>query len=966
MKQKHHILKSVAVAVLLFIGVSVNATTTITVGSSGASYTTIVAAYAAITDATGGYLIELQGDYSPAGETYPIVLGAATNANSVTNSISIQPKAGNATTFTFTAATGQIFDLSGATWVTIDGLNATKFVVNNTAATVSQCVRITNDASNNTIKNITAKNVCTASSTGAIAIMAGTTNTTGEDGNTISNCTIMDGATKYACGIYVGDAKATNTTIQNNNIENISNFSGVSSNGIAIVSADNTNGVTTVLSNKIYWKSVMSLPVTTTANGINGISCAVGRTSIESNVIGYGATQNDAADLTGAAGCVFYGIYINAALAFPCQNNVIANLTCKQVNATATTSYGIYLASAGAGTISSNSIENITVLSNGGSSTLTNQLYGILNSSSDATEKVIRGNTVRNCSATGTSTGAVCNIGGIGSLTAAGGFSTYSNNTVYGLSAGYSSSTALNNVYGISLGKLIGSSGVLIERNQVYDLYSNASSSTLIYGIKFYEGSPSITIKNNMVTLGNGFSKNITIYGMFGGSGMTTTNVVEIYHNSVYIGGEAPAGASKNTFAFYTYGTVVPANYEIKNNIFANRRTSTSTDVHYAIGLNSTPAGFIKVCDTNLYWADPATLGFLSGTTKATLADWAGVVLTGSDATSFSSDPKFMAATDKTPNLHINKSLVSEADNNGTYIANVANDIDNETRLGSNSKADIGADEYDYTAPTTSTPPAVPTAVSISEGDTQLTVAFTAPASDGGSPIINYKYSIDGGVTFNPCDPAQTTSPILISGLSNGVTYSVQIKAISFYWDGAPTTSLTAAPKGLPIDAPSSLAVTAGDKQLSIAFTAPANDGGSPITNYKYSTNNGLSFIACVPAQTTSPIIISGLTNDRAYIIRIRAVNGVGDGPKSDAIQGTPVAPSAVGQVKANLYAVYTNNGGIQIQSADQQFYKIVNTVGQTIAKGRITSNNHFVPISSKGIVIIQINKEVNKVILTK
>ncbi|MCX6309328.1 MAG: hypothetical protein NTY32_11030, partial [Bacteroidia bacterium] len=156
MKRNNLFLKILAIAVLLLVVVSSKATTTITVGSSGASYTTIAAAYAAITDATGGYIIELQGDYSPAGETYPIVLGAATNANSVTNSISIQPKAGNATTFTFTAATNRIFDLSGASWVTIDGLNATKFVVNNTAATVSQCVRITNDASNNTIKNITA------------------------------------------------------------------------------------------------------------------------------------------------------------------------------------------------------------------------------------------------------------------------------------------------------------------------------------------------------------------------------------------------------------------------------------------------------------------------------------------------------------------------------------------------------------------------------------------------------------------------------------------------------------------------------------------------------------------------------------------------------------------------------------------------------------------------------------------
>jgi hypothetical protein len=324
MKKNLLYLKTMAVAVLLLMGVNTKAATTITVGASGASYATIAAAYAAITDATGGYVIELQSNYNPAGETYPITLGAKTNANSAGNGITIQPKAGNATLFTFTAATTQIFDLSGATYVTIDGLDATKFVIDNTSITASQCLRITNDASNNTIKNITTQSICTAAATGAIAIMTGATNSTGEDGNTISNCIVKDGATKYTCGIYVSDAKATNTTIQNNNIQNMATFAGVDGNGIYIASADNTTGTTTVSSNNIYWTVTMALASGRTQYGIN---CAVGRTKIELNNIGYAtSTQTGTANFLGNSGSVFAGIGIFTSLAFTCQNNKIANL----------------------------------------------------------------------------------------------------------------------------------------------------------------------------------------------------------------------------------------------------------------------------------------------------------------------------------------------------------------------------------------------------------------------------------------------------------------------------------------------------------------------------------------------------------------------------------------------------------------------------------------------------------------
>jgi hypothetical protein len=90
--------------------------------------------------------------------------------------------------------------------------------------------------------------------------------------------------------------------------------------------------------------------------------------------------------------------------------------------------------------------------------------------------------------------------------------------------------------------------------------------------------------------------------------------------------------------------------------------------------------------------------------------------------------------------------------------------------------------------------------------------------------------------------------------------------------------------------APTITGITPGDTTLSVAFTAPSSDGGAAITNYKYSTDDGSTWTAVSPAATTSPILISGLTNGTPYQVKILAVNSVGDGAPSDAVSGTPAA----------------------------------------------------------------------------
>jgi len=90
-------LKPLLVVLFALTGLIVAAqTTTIQVGA-GSAYTTIQSAYdtGIPTNITtsGAYIIELQSDYNPTAETYPITLGAKTGASAI-NSISIKPATG--------------------------------------------------------------------------------------------------------------------------------------------------------------------------------------------------------------------------------------------------------------------------------------------------------------------------------------------------------------------------------------------------------------------------------------------------------------------------------------------------------------------------------------------------------------------------------------------------------------------------------------------------------------------------------------------------------------------------------------------------------------------------------------------------------------------------------------------------------------------------------------------------------
>jgi len=183
---------------------------------------------------------------------------------------------------------------------------------------------------------------------------------------------------------------------------------------------------------------------------------------------------------------------------------------------------------------------------------------------------------------------------------------------------------------------------------------------------------------------------------------------------------------------------------------------------------------------------------------------------------------------------------------------------------------------------TPSTVPHPPTALVATPSNNQISIAFT-PGYPEGAPVTNYQYSIDGGVTFTAFSPAQLVSPVLITGLTNGITYTIQLKEVNMDGPSLASASVMSAPGAVPA-APTALSsVDLYNGNISLSFTPGYNGGFNPI-NYQYSLDGGNTFTAFSPAQTSSPVIISGLINRTSYTIQLKAVNVVGVGAASASL----------------------------------------------------------------------------------
>jgi len=200
-----------------------------------------------------------------------------------------------------------------------------------------------------------------------------------------------------------------------------------------------------------------------------------------------------------------------------------------------------------------------------------------------------------------------------------------------------------------------------------------------------------------------------------------------------------------------------------------------------------------------------------------------------------------------------------------------------------------------------------PTGVTVNITKANQTITFGALATKNfGDANFNLSAAASSGLTVSYS--SSNTGVATVSGNtvtlgSSGTTTITASQAGDSNYNAATSVPQTLTVNAVAPGAPTLGAITAGDGQLSVAFTAPVSSGGASITDYQVSFNGG-SYTSV--GQTMSPLIISGLSNGTEYTVLIKAVNSAGAGAASGSGTGTPVAASV-----PTIVASTTVNGAL-------------------------------------------------------
>ena len=451
--------------------------------------------------------------------------------------------------------------------------------------------------------------------------------------NTISNCNFINifrpNSSSYGINLYYNNS---DWTITSNRFYETAPFVPSGDYGYYFIKVSSASGNNFIINDNIIGgnapdNSGMFTVNSIYANQIYGILLNVGTTtasSVQNNTI-----KN--INYTSTSTTPFHGIYVNSGNVN--IGNVIGNTIGSSIgtgsititNSTANAnSYGIYCNSPDAVTVANNNIGAITTI---GSSTFAHSFSGIYKNVTPGTT-IIRNNTIGSATTANSihaSSDAASNAQSVYGIYVLGtGTNTISSNTIANLTN--ATSFASGSVSGIYYGgSTIASS---VNGNFIHSL-SSPSANPSINGI--YHGAGNATYSNNIINLGTGITNGNSFIGINGAG----SNTLNLYHNTVYIGGTA-SGTTANTFALSNIGTNTRV---YKNNIFSNSRSGGSTGKHYAASISS---AINLTSDYNDYYAPNGVLGLFSGTDKTTLLSWASVV--GGNTNSKNANPGFASA----------------------------------------------------------------------------------------------------------------------------------------------------------------------------------------------------------------------------------------------------------------------------------------------------------------------------------
>ncbi|MBU5444787.1 fibronectin type III domain-containing protein [Paenibacillus sp. MSJ-34] len=182
----------------------------------------------------------------------------------------------------------------------------------------------------------------------------------------------------------------------------------------------------------------------------------------------------------------------------------------------------------------------------------------------------------------------------------------------------------------------------------------------------------------------------------------------------------------------------------------------------------------------------------------------------------------------------------------------------------------------------TPTVPGQPVNVLAEAGDSQAKVSFEAPGDDGGSNILQYTVTAWVNGIATPDTKSGDSSPIIMTGLTNGMTYTFTVVATNGVGDSIPSAqsnpvtptdqqpgSDTEAPKW-----PIGSGVTVSDiKQTSVKLSWPSATDNVGVTGYRIYVN-GTEHETVGGVNGTT---VTSLAADTTYMFKVIAYDAAGN-----------------------------------------------------------------------------------------
>lgn len=183
------------------------------------------------------------------------------------------------------------------------------------------------------------------------------------------------------------------------------------------------------------------------------------------------------------------------------------------------------------------------------------------------------------------------------------------------------------------------------------------------------------------------------------------------------------------------------------------------------------------------------------------------------------------------------------------------------------------------------TVPGAPTIGTATAGNAQASVTFSAPGSNGGAAITGYTVtSSPGGITGTGA-----SSPIVVTGLTNGQAYTFTVTATNAAGTGAASSASNSVTPVAPPSTPTGLALTPDE-----GFITASWDAAAGATSYELDIDNG-GYLPTGIATTSYRFPAAPFTTDPGISIpfKVRARNAGGASAYSSVVSGAalPLTP---------------------------------------------------------------------------